>query len=82
MTKATPLRSSSTSLRLGFAPNTANCYISHAIRRAVGTRGIEGNCGIRTHFIKGVLRGLSRRHDHGRPVRERARVPLTYALVD
>ena len=56
---------------MGAAPNTANCYLSHAIRRAVGTRVVADNCGIRTHFIKGVLRGLSRKHDRGRPVRER-----------
>jgi len=67
---------------VGAAPNTANCYLSHAIRRAVGTRGVADNAGIRTDFIKGVLRGLSRKHNRGRPVRERTRVPLTYALVE
>ena len=67
---------------VGTAPNTANCYLSHAIRRAVGIRGIDDNCGIRTHFVKGVLRGLCRKHDRGKPVRERTRVPLTYALVE
>ena len=67
---------------VGTAPNTANCYLSHAIKRAVGNRTIDNNDGIRTHFIKGVLRGLCRKHDRGRPVRERTRVPLTYALVE
>ena len=64
------------------APNTANSYLSHAIKRAVGNRAIDNNDGIRTHFIKGVLRGLCRKHDRGRPARERTRVPLTYALVE
>jgi hypothetical protein len=66
---------------VGIAPNTANSYLSHAVKRAVGARDIDNNESVRTPFIKEVLRGLARKHDRGRPVRERTRVPLTYALV-
>jgi hypothetical protein len=40
---------------VGVAPNTANSYLSHAIRRSVGARAIDDNCGIRTHFIKAII---------------------------
>ena len=66
---------------VGVSPQTANCYLSHAIRRTVGARGIVDNTAIRTNFTKGVLRGLSRSHDRSHPVRDRTRVPLTYSLV-
>ena len=65
----------------GVAPQTANCYLSHAIRRTVGTRGLVDNVSIRTSFTKGVLRGLSRSYDREHPVRGRTRVPLTFSLV-
>jgi hypothetical protein len=66
---------------VGVAPQTANCYLSHAVRRTVGARDVADNSSIRTSFTKGVLRGLMRTYDRDHPVRGRTRVPLSFALV-
>ena len=66
---------------MGVAPQAANCYLSHAIRRNVGTRDVADNASIRTGFAKRVLSGLSRTYDREHPGRGRTRVPLSYSLV-
>ena len=66
---------------VGVAPQTADSYLSHVIKRAVATRCIKNADDVRTAYNRGVLRGLKRKYDEAQPARERTRIPLSYTLL-
>ena len=66
---------------MGVAPQTADVYLSHVIKRATAERYLDSNAPVRTLYNKGVLKGFQRGHDTAHPARERTRVPFTFAVV-
>jgi len=66
---------------VGVAPQTADSYLSHVVKRAVATRALSSADHIRTLYNRGVIRGFKRSYDDANPARDRTRVPLTYPLV-
>ena len=66
---------------VGVAPQTADSYLTHVLKRAVATRALASTDHIRTLYNRGVIRGLKRAHDDANPARDRTRIPLTYPLV-
>ena len=57
---------------LGVAPNTANSYLSHVIRKSIENRTIPNYNAVRTKYVEGVVDGLQRLHALAVPARETA----------
>ena len=65
----------------GAAPSTANQYISHIVKGWVETKYIRSPNEVRTAYLASIVDGFTRQADVGKPLQDRASIPMTYPLV-